>query len=132
LEGDLDSKKNTTGYIFTLGGTAVSWKSKLQSKVALSTTEAEYITISEAVKEMIWLKSFLKELGKERDVSPLFSDSQSALSLAKNLVFHSKCKHIQLKYHFIRDLVNDRDLSLLKIPGSKNPADMLTRSYTKH
>ena len=114
LGGDLDSRKSTTGYIFTLGGTAVSWKSKLQSRVALSTTEAEYIAISEAAKEMIWLKNFLKELGKEQDVSPLFSDSQSAIGLAKNPVFHSRCKHIQLKYHFIRDLINDGDLSLLK------------------
>ena len=130
LGGDLDSRKSTTGYIFTLGGTAVSWKSKLQSRVALSTTEAEYIAISEAAKEMIWLKNFLKELGKEQDISPLFSDSQSAIGLAKNPVFHSRCKHVQLKYHFIRELINEGDLSLLKILGSENPADMLTKSVT--
>ena len=65
LGGDFDTKKSTTGYIFTLGGTVVSWKSKLQDRVALSTTEAEYIAISEAAKEMIWLKNFLNELGKE-------------------------------------------------------------------
>ena len=79
---------------------------------------------------MIWLKNFLKELGKEQEDSPLFSDSQSAISLAKNPVFHSRCKHIQLKYHFIRDLINDGDLSLLKILGSENPADMLTKTVT--
>ncbi|CAJ2648559.1 unnamed protein product [Trifolium pratense] len=130
LGGDLDTRKSTTGYIFTLGGTAVSWKSKLQHSVALSTTEAEYIAISEAAKEMIWLQNFLKELGKEQDDAPLFSDSQSALSLAKNPVFHSRCKHIQLKYHFIRELINDGELSLLKISGSENPADMLTKTVT--
>ena len=77
----------TAGYIFTLGDTAVSWKSKLQH-VAFSSTEAEYIAILEATKEMIWLQNFLNELGKEQDNSSLFSDSQSAISLAKYLVFH--------------------------------------------
>ena len=130
LGGDFDTKKSTTDYIFTLGGTAVSWKSKLQDRVALSTTEAEYIAISEAAKEMIWLKNFLNELGKEQDDAPMFSDSQSAISLAKNPVFHSRCKHIQLRYHFIRELINDGDLSLLKILGSKNLANMLTKAVT--
>nr|KYP46555.1 Retrovirus-related Pol polyprotein from transposon TNT 1-94 [Cajanus cajan] len=130
LGGDLDTRKSTTGYIFTLGRTAVSWKSKLQNRVALSTTEAEYIAISEAAKEMIWLKNFLSELGKEQKNAPLFSDSQSAICLAKNPVFHSRCKHIQLRYHFIRELINDEELSLLKISGSENPADMLTKTVT--
>ena len=130
LGGDSDTRKSTTGYIFTLGGTAVSWKSKLQNRVALSTTEAEYVAISEAAKEMIWLKNFLSELGKEQEDAPLFSDSQSAVCLAKNPVFHSRCKHIQLRYHFIRELINDGELSLLKISGSENPADMLTKTVT--
>jgi len=113
-----------------LGGTFLSWKSKLQNRVALSTTEAEYIAISEAVKEMIWLRNFLNELGKEQDNASMFSDSQNAISLAKNPVFHSRCKHIQLRYHFIRELINNGDLCLLKILGSKNPADMLTKFVT--
>ena len=130
LGGDLDGRKSTTGYIFTLGGTTISWKSKLQGRVSLSTTEAEYVAISEAAKEMIWLKNLLKELGKEQDDSPLFSDSQSAICLAKNPILHSRCKHIELKYHFIRNLINDGDLFLLKIPGAENPADMLTKTVT--
>ena len=79
---------------------------------------------------MIWLKNFLNELGKEKDDAPMFSDSQSSISLAKNPVFHSRCKHIQLRYHFIKELINDGDLSLLKILGSENPADMLTKDVT--
>ena len=83
LGDDLDGRKSTTGYNFTLGGTAISWKSKLQGRVSLSTTEVEYIAISEAAKEMIWLKNLLKELGKGQDEYSLFSDSQSAICLAK-------------------------------------------------
>lgn len=127
LGGDLDSRKSTTGYMFTFGGTAVSWMSRLQKSVALSTTEAEYMAISEAGKEMIWLKNFLKELGKEQDNYELFSDSQSAIHLDKNPVFHARSKHIQLRYHHIRELINEGTLSLQKIPGLKNPSDMLTK-----
>ena len=79
---------------------------------------------------MIWLKNFLNELGKEQDNVSMFSDSQSAISLAKNPVFHSRCKHIQLRYHFITEMINDGDLYLLKILGSENPTDMLTKSVT--
>ena len=70
--------------------------SRFQKSVSLSTIEAEYIAISKAAKEMIWLKNFLKELGKEQNSSALFSDRQSAIHLAKNLVFHTRTKHIQL------------------------------------
>jgi len=130
LGGDLDGRKSTTGYIFTLGGTTISWKFKLQGRVSLSTTKVEYVAISEAAKEMIWLKNLLKELGKQQDDSPLFSDSQSAICLDKNPILHSRCKHIELKYHFIKNLINDGDLFLLKILGVENLADMLTKTVT--
>ena len=116
--------------MFTLGGTVVSGMSRLQKSVSLSTTEAEYMAISEAAKEMIWLKNFLKELGKEQNSSALFSDSQSAIHLAKNPVFHARTKHIQLRYHHIRGLVEDGTIALKKILGAENPADMLTKSVT--
>ena len=104
--------------------------SRLQKSVALSTTEAEYMAISEAGKEMIWLKSFLEELGKKQADSALYSESQSAIHLAKNPVFHARTKHIQLRYHFIRGLMSDGTLSLKKVLGSKNHADMLTKVVT--
>ncbi|RVW89194.1 Retrovirus-related Pol polyprotein from transposon TNT 1-94 [Vitis vinifera] len=103
--GDIDSRKSTTGFVFTLGGTAISWTSNLQKIVTLSTTEAEYVAATEAGKEMIWLHGFLDELGKKQEMGILHSDSQSAIFLAKNSAFHSKSKHIQTKYHFIRYLV---------------------------
>ena len=97
------------------------------------------MTISEAAKEMIWLKNFLKELGKEQNSSALFSDSQSAIHLAKNPVFHARTKHIQLRYHHIGGLSEDgavplllsfKEVSAKKILGAENPADMLTKSVT--
>ena len=128
LAGDNDTCRSTTGYVYTVGGAAVSWVSNLQGHVALSTTEAEYVAVSEAGKEMVWLNGLLEELGKEKENCALYSDSQSAIHLAKNPAFHSRTKHIPMRYHYIRDLVEDEVLQLLKIQGSENPADMLTKS----
>ena len=92
--GDLDKRKSTTGYVFTLAGGAVSWVSKLQTVVALSTTEAEYMAATQACKEAVWVKRLLEELGHKQEKITLFCDSQSALHIAKNPAFHSRTKHI--------------------------------------
>ena len=131
IAGDRDNRRRTTRYVFTVGGTTISWVSKIQSVVALSTTEAEYVAATEASKEMIWLQRFMGELGKEHDKGTLYSDSQSAIHLAKNSAFHSRTKHIQLKYHFIRSVLEDGQLKLEKIHTSQNPADMLTKVVTR-
>lgn len=129
LGGDLDSRKSTSGYVFTWD-TTISWMSRLQKCITLSTIEAEYVAISEAGKEMVWLHNFLQEIGKDQGCRALYTDSQSALCLAKNAVFHSRTKHIQLKYHYIRELIDDGTLALRKIAGVINPADMLTKVVT--
>ena len=131
MAGDRDSSRSTTGYVFTVGGTAVSWISRLQRVVALSSAEAEYVALTEASKEMIWLQRFMEELGKKQESSRLYCDSQSAIHLAKNSAFHSKTKHIQLRYHFIRSVLEDGQLKLEKIHTSQNPADMLTKAVTR-
>ncbi|CAA0838989.1 cysteine-rich RLK (RECEPTOR-like protein kinase) 8 [Striga hermonthica] len=125
---DLDKRRSTTGYVFTYGGTAVSWISKLQKIVTLSTTEAEYVAVTEATKELVWLQNFLNELGRPQEDVTLYSDSQSAIHLAKNPAFHSRIKHIEVKYHFIRQLLEKKVLQLKKVPGERNPADMLTKT----
>ena len=127
---DIDSRKSTIEFIFTLGGTAILWASNLQKIVTFSTTEVEYVAATEAGKEMIWLHGFLDELGKKQEMGILHRDSQSEIFLAKNSTFHSKSKHIQTKYHFICYLVEDKLVILEKICGSKNPADMLTKGVT--
>ena len=114
LAGDIDSKKSITRFVFTLGDTTKSWVSNLQKIVALSTIEVEYVAAIEVLKE-IWLHSFLDELGKKQDLGILHSDSQSAIFSTKNSAFHSKSKHIQMRYYFIRYLVEDELVILKKI-----------------
>lgn len=81
---DLDKRKSLTGYVFTLSGSAISWKETLQSIVGLSTTEAEYMAITEAVKKVVWLQGLLGELGLSQDHMVVHCDSQSAIHLTKN------------------------------------------------
>ncbi len=127
---EVDHRRSTTGYVFTLGNTAISWVSQLQKIVTISTTEAKYVDVTKVSKELIWLQGLLTELRFEQEMNVLHSDSQSAIHLANNLVFRSRIKHIDLRYHFIRSLIEDGVLKLVKIAGSKNPADMLTKPVT--
>eukprot|EP00252_Welwitschia_mirabilis_P018673 TRINITY_DN4156_c0_g1_i5.p1 TRINITY_DN4156_c0_g1~~TRINITY_DN4156_c0_g1_i5.p1 ORF type:complete len:1283 (+),score=262.04 TRINITY_DN4156_c0_g1_i5:125-3973(+) len=87
-----DTRKSTTGYVFTLGGGAVSWMSRLQSDVALSTTEAEYIALTETAKEMIWLRRMLEWFGLSQNKYSIYCDSQSVVHLARNVAFHARTK----------------------------------------
>ncbi|GJY65683.1 hypothetical protein Tco_0467921 [Tanacetum coccineum] len=125
--GCLNSGKSTTGYVFTMGGTVVRWISRIQKCVTMSTTEAKYIAIAEAGKELVWLKNFLEELYRAQTECVLFSDNQSAIHLVKNPVFHGRMKHIKIRYHYIRELASEGTLSLKKILGAKNPANMLSK-----
>ncbi|KAE8687328.1 Peroxidase 44 [Hibiscus syriacus] len=94
--GDLNKRRSTTGYVFTFAKAPVSWKSTLQSTVALSTTEAEYMAVTEVVKEAIWLQGLLGELRMEQNHIKVHCDSHSAIHLAKNQVYHARMKHIDV------------------------------------
>lgn len=124
---DRDSRKSTTSYVFTLCGACVSWKSQLQSIVALSTTESKYVAITEAFKEATWLKGLITEIGFLKDKTVVFSDSQSGIQLCKNPVFHDRTKHIDVRFHYLRDVVEKSLILLEKIPSQYNPADMGTK-----
>lgn len=125
--GDLDRRRSLTGYVFTLGGCAISWKAILQYTVALSTTEAEYMAIAEACKEAVWLKGFFSELSEDLQISSLFSDSQSAIFLTKDQMYHERTKHIDVRYHFVRDVIARGDVVVSKISTLHNPSDMMTK-----
>ena len=131
MAGDLDGRKSTSGYLFTFAGGAVSWQSKLQKCVALSTTEAEYIAVTEAGKELVWIKTFFKELGMQQDEYVVYCDSQSAIDLSKNATYHSRTKHIEVRYHWIRDATEEKRFKLKKIHTDKNAADMMTKVIPK-
>eukprot|EP00253_Pinus_taeda_P012129 PITA_12129 len=113
--GDLDKRRSTTCYVFTLVVAAISWMSKLQETVALSTIEAEYIAASDASKEAIWLKGLLDEIGRTRERVNVFGDIQSAIHLATNPAYHSKTKHIDVRYHFLRHVIYGGKVALKKV-----------------
>ena len=107
----------------------VSWSSKKQELVTLSTTEAEYVAQTHAAKEAIWLCCFLTELFKSVD-SPtiLFSDSKSAIALANDRHYHTHTKHIDIRYHFIRYIIEAGSIKLVYCPTSDMTADTLTKA----
>lgn len=125
--GDIDKRRSLTGYLFTLYGSVISWKANLQSVMALSTTEAEYITLTEAIKEAIWLKGLVHELEGKTGPIEVWCDSQSAIDLSKNQVFHERTKHIDIRMHCIRDIIAQGEVEVRKVAGANNPADMLTK-----
>jgi hypothetical protein len=125
--GDLDKRRSLTGYVFTLFGCTISWKATLQSTVALSTTEAEYMAVTEAVKEAIWLKGLVGDLGLKHGNTVVFCDSKSAIHLTKNKMYHERTKHIDVKFHFICDNVSQGIIAVKKVATTDNPADMMTK-----
>ncbi len=125
--GDLDTRRSTTGYIYLLGGGAISWSSRLQPTMAASTTEAEYMAAAYAIKEGLWLRNLLRDLGLEDDTISIKADSQSAIKVLKNPVFSMRSKHIDVIYHFARERVARKDVSFTYIPTGKMVADALTK-----
>src|SRR5882757_5305471 len=104
--GNPDSGKSTGGYVVKIGCGAVSWSSKLQTLVTLSTTEAEYVAAVEAAKEVVWMRKFMTELGYPQHApSLLLMDNQSAISVSKNPEHHGRMKHLDLRFYWLRDVV---------------------------
>jgi hypothetical protein len=124
---DLDHKRYTSGYVFNLFGGAISWMSKRQSVATLSTTEVEYMVSTHARKEVVWLQILCSGIGLVQQVVRIDCESQSAIFLAKNPTYHSKTKHIDVQYHFVRDMVEEKKVLLMKVDTLKNVADSLTK-----
>ena len=99
---DVDGRRSMTGYVFTLVGSIMSWRALLQPTVTLSTTEAEYMALTEATKEGIWLKGLVSVLGLHHDQMIVYCDSLSTICLAKDQVHHERTKYIDVRYHFMR------------------------------
>ncbi|BBH05256.1 Protein of unknown function D, partial [Prunus dulcis] len=122
---DLDKRRS--GYVFIMAKGPICWRSILQSTVALSTTEAEYMAMTEAIKEAIWMLGLIEDLGVNQHKLDVYCDSQSAIYLAKYQVHHARTKHIDVRYHFVREVIVEDDICINKIAMVDNPADMLTK-----
>jgi hypothetical protein len=126
-----DTRKSTSAYIFTCGGTAISWASRKQTCVALSSTEAEYVAVAEAAKEAIWLSTVADFLQRPQGPVPLLVDNTGAIALTKNPEFHKRTKHIELKWHFVRDLQEQNRVKIQYCPTEDQLADLLTKPLSK-
>lgn len=128
-------RKAYASYILFLGGSAFSWKSKHEGSVVLSSTEAEYIALASAAKEAIYLLRLMIDIGigGSRDPIRVYGDHLSAQQLAKNLVYHSSIKYIDIKYHFVREVINERTIQLkyIRVCTNKMTADVLLYYLSK-
>ena len=125
--GSMKDGKSTSGGCFFLGTNLVAWHSKKQNCISLSTAESEYVATGSCCTQMVWMKQMLKDYGMLQGKLTIFCDNTSAISIAKNHVQHSRTKHIDLRYHYIRDLVEKDILELCFIETEKQLADILTK-----
>jgi hypothetical protein len=129
--GDTETRRSTSGWVFILAGAAVSWASKRQPTTALSTTEAEYMAVCSAVQESIYLRTIIKELGLIVDKpTRIWMDNQSAIKLGENAFSNKRAKHIDIRYHFTREKVEEGVIDLKYIETTKMVADILTKGVS--
>jgi hypothetical protein len=130
--GGSEDRKSTSGYLFTLNGAPISWCSKRQPTVALSSTEAEYIAATQATKEAIWLRRIFEELGHPQSgPTRINEDNQGCIQLAKNPVHHQRTKHIDIQVHFIREAIETGEIALEYINTRDQLADILTKALPR-
>ena len=131
FQSDKDSRKSTSGSIITLGGGAVVWRSIKQSSIAYSTMEAEYIAACEVAKESVWLKKFYTDLEVVPNMEKplvLYCDNSGAVENSKEPRSHKRGKHIERKYHLIREIIHREDVLVMKIALEENLADQFTKT----
>jgi hypothetical protein len=129
--GDLEARRSTGGMAFYLNESLVTWCSHKEKTVALSLCEAEFIAATEAAKQALWLRTLLSELTATKPMTvTLFVDNNSAIALMKNPVFHGRSKHIDIKYHFIRECVECGQILVRRVCTNEQKADALTKPLT--
>ena len=130
--GDRDDRKSIGAYVFMMGDGAITWKTKKQSSVALSSVEAEYMGMCQAAKEAVWITGLLEDFGITlRSPVIIYGDNQGALALVQNPVFHPRSKHIDVQYHFTRELVQSGRITVKYITTKAMIADGLTKSLPR-
>lgn len=132
---DIQTRRSTSGYVFLLNSAAISWKSQRQRTTALSTAEAEYMALAEAVKEAVWLRNFVHSILKRGEKPPtpitIREDNKAAIDIANNPVDHQRTKHIDIRYHFTREKVKSGDIVLEHCTSERMLADFLTKPFPK-
>lgn len=132
--GSCDERKSYTGYTFMLAGASIAWESHKQHTVALSSTEAEYMALSSAAKEAVYLRNFIIELGFNYFVNQpitIHGDNLSSHHLVKNPVYHARSKHIDIRFHYIREVYKKKIIDLIYVPTNDNIADVFTKNLNK-
>lgn len=125
---DIENRKSCTGYVFLRSSGAISWNSKQQPTVALSTAEAEYMSLSAATQKAMWLKQLENEIFQLDKPINILCDNQSAISLANNNGYSARCKHIDIRHHFVRQIVNGKKCVIHYVSTEENAADVFTKA----
>ena len=127
---NVDDRKSTTSRCFYVGANLVGWMSKKQNYVSLSTAEAEY-SVRSCCSQLLWMKIFFSDYEISQDTMVVYCDNSSTIDISKNHVQHSKTKHIKIRYHFIRDLVERKNMALEYIPIEPQNADIITKPLNR-
>jgi hypothetical protein len=130
--GDIDTRRSTTGYVFILNGGVISWSSRLQATVAVSTAESEYMSAAAAVKEALWLRKLLSDFGKATPTVKIYGDNQAAIKLLKHPIASLRSKHIDVIYHFARERVARGEVKFEYISTDKMVADIMTKALPEN
>jgi hypothetical protein len=128
--GSVFDRKNTSGRCFSLRSTMISWQSRKQSSIALNTVEAEYIAACSASCEAIWLRKLLTDLF-DLEATTILCDNQSCIKMMENPIFHDRSKHIEIRYHYIRDMVQRGAIKLQYVSTDEQVVDVLTKPLSR-
>ena len=127
-----DDHKSTSGYVFLAAGGAITWKSKKQTTIALSSTEAEYVALSKAAREACWLRNLFEELGYPQESPTVIKgNNDGSIAMAKNQQFHSRSKHIAIQWHWVRELVEKGLIAIENCRDPQQTADILTKALPR-
>jgi hypothetical protein len=126
--GCRDTRRSTSGYVVLMAGGAVSWSSKRQTTVALSTVEAEYVAMSRCAQQVVWMQSWLDEVEIEYSTPGVIkADNRGAFALSKNTKDHGKVKHIDIRHHYICELLKSGGIAIEQVSSAENLADLFTK-----
>ena len=125
---DPSNQKSQSGYFLKLAGGAISWTSRAQCTIMLSSIEAEYMALSDCSRQVVWMHILLGELSYNLGPIPICGDNQGLIFIASNLVTKKRSKHIDIRYHYIREVIERKLTEVYFIDGDKNPADLLTKN----